>query len=324
MLVYIKPLSLFPKLHSDTLFGAILYSISELYPDKVDELLDSFRNGEPPFVLTSTFPFIYSQDEKVRFYPKLILNNKKSNEIKNRDVLKEFKKIEYFEEEIFFKLINAEISENPLVSDSTENQNIPEVVSSFNANNLGVNMSEQEGQIAKTGDVTVYVENATVISAKDFSEKSEKTLQPSENVQVESKIVPEKKEVVERKVVAKSNPVQEKKVLLPKKSESVSKAPVKSVSEKKTVSETRKSTQYWIQVASLTSRKNADSARAVLGENKITADVFTYKDTSDKLYYRVRVGPYTTKSEAEYWRGEIAKIDSFASSQSYVTSTVVE
>ena len=214
--------------------------------------------------------------------------------------------------------LNAEISENPLVSDSTENQNIPEVVSSFNANNLGVNMSEQEGQIAKTGDVTVYVENATVISAKDFSEKSEKTLQPSENIQVESKIVPEKKEVVERKVVAKLNPVQEKKVLLPMKSESVSKAPVKSVSE------TRKSTQYWIQVASLTSRKNADSARAVLGENKITADVFTYKDTSDKLYYRVRVGPYTTKSEAEYWRGEIAKIDSFASSQSYVTSTVVE
>ena len=50
--------------------------------------------------------------------------------------------------------LNAEISENPLVSDSTENQNIPEVVSSFNANNLGVNMSEQEGQIAKTGDVT--------------------------------------------------------------------------------------------------------------------------------------------------------------------------
>ena len=116
MLVYIKPLSLFPKLHSDTLFGAILYSISELYPNKVDELLDSFKKGEPPFVLTSTFPFIYSQDEKVRFYPKLILNNKKSNEVKNRDILKEFKKIEYFEEEIFFKLINGEISENEILN----------------------------------------------------------------------------------------------------------------------------------------------------------------------------------------------------------------
>ena len=99
--------------------------------------------------------------------------------------------------------LNAEISENPLVSDSTENQNIPEVVSSFNANNLGVNMSEQEGQIAKTGDVTVYVENATVISAKDFSEKSEKTLQPSENVQVESKIVPEKKRSCRKKSCCK-------------------------------------------------------------------------------------------------------------------------
>ena len=219
--------------------------------------------------------------------------------------------------------LNPEISENPLESNLSENQDIPEKVSSFNENNFATNLSEHENQVAKTGDVTVYVENATVISAKDFSEKPEKTFQPSEKVQVSSN-VPEKKDVVERKVVAKSNPVTEKKISPVKKSESVSKSPVKSVSEKKTVSETKKSTQYWIQVASLTSRKNADSARAVLGENKITADVFTYKDTSDKLYYRVRVGPYTTKSEAEYWRSEIAKIDSFASSQSYVTSTVVE
>ena len=33
MLIYIKPLSTFPKLHSDTLFGALTSAISELYPN---------------------------------------------------------------------------------------------------------------------------------------------------------------------------------------------------------------------------------------------------------------------------------------------------
>lgn len=37
MLVYIKPLSMFPKLHSDTLFGALTSAINELFPDKIDE-----------------------------------------------------------------------------------------------------------------------------------------------------------------------------------------------------------------------------------------------------------------------------------------------
>ncbi len=82
-------------------------------------------------------------------------------------------------------------------------------------------------------------------------------------------------------------------------------------------------TQYWVQVTSLTSRKNADTAREILGENRIPADVFTYTDSKNKLFYRVRVGPYTTKSEAEYWQARIAKIDSFKNTQSYVASTKV-
>lgn len=82
-------------------------------------------------------------------------------------------------------------------------------------------------------------------------------------------------------------------------------------------------TQYWVQVTSLTSRKNADEVREVLGENKIPADVFTYTDSKNRLFYRVRVGPYTTKSEAEYWQTRIAKIEGFKDSQSYVAQTQV-
>ena len=45
------------------------------------------------------------------------------------------------------------------------------------------------------------------------------------------------------------------------------------------------------------------------------------KYNKENLFYRVRVGPYTTKSEAEYWRTRINKIDEFAKAESYVTST---
>jgi len=49
--------------------------------------------------------------------------------------------------------------------------------------------------------------------------------------------------------------------------------------------------------------------------------VFTYKDSKGNLFYRVRVGPYTTKSEAEYWKNRIEAIDLFAKSGSYITNS---
>lgn len=82
-----------------------------------------------------------------------------------------------------------------------------------------------------------------------------------------------------------------------------------------------KKTQFWVQVAAYSNKKGAEGARSVLDANKIPADIFTYKDNKDKLFYRVRVGPYTTKSEAEYWRSRIIKIDEFSKAESYVTST---
>ena len=85
-----------------------------------------------------------------------------------------------------------------------------------------------------------------------------------------------------------------------------------------------KKTQYWVQVAAYSNKKGAEGARTILDENKIPSDIFTYRDNKDKLYYRVRVGPYTTKSEAEYWRTRIIKIsDIDNANDSYVTSTTI-
>ena len=84
-----------------------------------------------------------------------------------------------------------------------------------------------------------------------------------------------------------------------------------------------KKTQFWVQVAAYSNKKGAEGARSVLDANKIPSDIFTYRDNKDKLYYRVRVGPYTTKSEAEYWRTKIVKIKEIDNANdSYITSTV--
>ena len=83
----------------------------------------------------------------------------------------------------------------------------------------------------------------------------------------------------------------------------------------------KKVNQFWVQVASYGSKKAAENARSILDSNKINSDIFTHKDNKDKLYFRVRVGPYMTKSEAEYWQARILKIPYFANNDSYITMT---
>lgn len=206
--------------------------------------------------------------------------------------------------------------------------------------------SETMGTEFRTDEVNIYAETANVYSETTNMNGLGKNPQTvintttidlngssTPNVAVKSEPVPPAAVTKPaEKAVAKA-PAQVK----PVETKAVAKAPAKTVTQKatpvkqtvaaKTTSTVQSKpaiTQYWIQVTALTSRKSADAAREVLGQNQITADVFTYTDAKNQLFYRVRVGPYTTKSEAEYWRTKIAKIDNFKSTASYVTSTKVE
>lgn len=192
----------------------------------------------------------------------------------------------------------------------------------------------------RTEEVNIYAENANVYSEKtelnklgeNATVKAESSEKPTTIVLTEPEKTAEAKaskpEVSKpRSNVAVKNSVSEKQKA-PAKPEHKNTAKNakteqnKSVSAKPSVKELE-IVQYWVQVTALTSRKSADEARNKLGENQITADVFTYTDNKKQLFYRVRVGPYTTKSEAEYWRTKISKIDSFQNSSSYITSTTV-
>ncbi|KZX12270.1 type III-A CRISPR-associated RAMP protein Csm4 [Methanobrevibacter curvatus] len=116
MLVYIKPLSIFPSLHSGTIFGAIISAISQLYSEnKVDELINSFQNT-PPFVVSSAFPVILNENklnESIKFFPKII-NIYSSDGV--HDKRKKYKKVDFIQESIFFDLINGRLGENELLN----------------------------------------------------------------------------------------------------------------------------------------------------------------------------------------------------------------
>ena len=71
MMVYIKPLSRFPELSSDKIFGALTSVISEIYPESLDEMISSFESNNPPFLVSSAFPVILDDNEKIRCYPKI-------------------------------------------------------------------------------------------------------------------------------------------------------------------------------------------------------------------------------------------------------------
>ncbi len=109
MLVYIKPKSAFPDLHSDTIFGALIYAMDQLDIDIIT-LLGQFKKS-PPFLVSSAFPFAELDDIKVRFFPKPIMEPKKTD----FDLAKKFKKVAYIEENIFKSWISGETDEKEII-----------------------------------------------------------------------------------------------------------------------------------------------------------------------------------------------------------------
>ncbi len=149
--------------------------------------------------------------------------------------------------------------------------------------------------------------------------KEEVKVSPKADVQYVTKAEPAVNNV---KVVQKAESKAEKSAKATK-TNAVANANTKKSAEPAPKAEPKK-TQYWVQVAAYSNKKGAEGARSILDENKIPSDIFTYRDNKDKLYYRVRVGPYTTKSEAEYWRTRIIKIsDIDNANDSYITSTTI-
>lgn len=118
MHVYLQPQSSFPPLHSDTIFGSILYAISQLYPEEaVESIVNEFKDEslDPPFMISSAFPYIQGE-EKIRLFPKIIEEPVKADPEK----VKAFKKVEFIEEDIFLKWASGGLNEKKIIDNLDE------------------------------------------------------------------------------------------------------------------------------------------------------------------------------------------------------------
>lgn len=117
-------------------------------------------------------------------------------------------------------------------------------------------------------------------------------------------------------VITKSGTVQTTTVKTERTVQTAAKtAPVKAAApaEKPAPQKSVTVTEYWIQTGSFSNKLNAEKARDTLTARYLKAEIFT-KDVSGKTSYRVRVGPYKSKNEADYWLGTVKEIPDFSGS----------
>jgi cell division protein FtsN len=101
-------------------------------------------------------------------------------------------------------------------------------------------------------------------------------------------------------------------------------APEESGQERKRYEGTQKTirtVEYWIQAGSYTSKTRAEEVREEL-RKKGFASRITVKEIEGTLYYRVRIGPYAHKEEAEKFLRWVKDIDKFE--KSYVSKVYSE
>ena len=78
--------------------------------------------------------------------------------------------------------------------------------------------------------------------------------------------------------------------------------------------------EFWIQAAAFTSRSRADDLQRDLA-GKGLSTLITMKDIDGTTWYRVRVGPYTTESEAKLWLEKLRVISGCG--EAYVSKQTV-
>ncbi|MDR0584174.1 MAG: SPOR domain-containing protein [Treponema sp.] len=71
---------------------------------------------------------------------------------------------------------------------------------------------------------------------------------------------------------------------------------------------------YWVQTGAFSTLVRAEGVKETLAAKGITS-IVENRDVKGKTWYRVRVGPYTSETEANYWLALVRSIEGFADSQ---------
>jgi DedD protein len=71
---------------------------------------------------------------------------------------------------------------------------------------------------------------------------------------------------------------------------------------------------YWVQTGAFSAKIRAEGAKESLADKGITS-IIDDREVDGKTWYRVRVGPYTSETEARYWLALVQSIEGFDGSQ---------
>jgi DedD protein len=71
---------------------------------------------------------------------------------------------------------------------------------------------------------------------------------------------------------------------------------------------------YWIQTGAFSALVRAEDAKESLAAKGLSS-IIDNREVDGKIWYRVRVGPYTSENEAGYWLVLVQAIDGFGESQ---------
>ena len=83
--------------------------------------------------------------------------------------------------------------------------------------------------------------------------------------------------------------------------------PVTSDAPKPPVQSSRPRNDYWIQTGAFSTQVKAQDVKDILASKGITA-IIENRDVNGQNLFRVRVGPYTSENEADYWLVHIKNI----------------
>lgn len=171
--------------------------------------------------------------------------------------------------------------------------------------------------------IIVYGDNPQTVLPETAAQEAAPAVPPPEKISVKA---PEKKapEKVPEKIVVMKKKDQKDK---PEKEKvSVKRVPgtemtKKAVPAAPASASKKKGSEYWIQVGSFSTLNGAEKAKERIAVKGFTASIHT-TSVEGKNFYRVRIGPYEKKNEADkflYWIKEIDGFDKSYVSKVYYT-----
>jgi DedD protein len=83
---------------------------------------------------------------------------------------------------------------------------------------------------------------------------------------------------------------------------------------KPAASKAKTTNDYWIQTGAYSSMVRAEDVKELLSSKGITS-IIENREVDGRILYRVRLGPYTSEKEANYWLPLVKSISEFSDSQ---------